>query len=371
MRITMTQTKSRVAVLAFGILFRLTLTAQTTAWETSGDSCMQAFNLFQALNCYSQALKQEDTQGLRMKIAECHYRRGNYRACIGTLQPLAAPQLSHNALRQLFYSYKALGITEKFKQTGRTILNYYPMDAEVLADLCHEYNLEMNPFDTFHAVDEYLAKDSTNLAVNRVIAEAEFLLKEFQGAKYSYEKLLAAGDSSYITYFSAGVCAEQLSRYDSVPFEDKVVLQVEAVDYLKRAVAVSDSAQAAPFYHLGNLYNEMKNYQESEKCFKKAIQLLTPDPVALNICWGGLAESLYSTAQFERAARAFETSLSFHQNSITSLYYLSICYEGYGDYAKAKAQFENFLNKASSIGNPSEYLKQMITDARQRLSKLK
>ncbi|MFW5526719.1 MAG: tetratricopeptide repeat protein [Prevotella sp.] len=188
---------------------------------------------------------------------------------------------------------------------------------------------------------------------------------------YSYKKLLAAGDSSYITYFSIGVCAEQLSRYDDQPLGDKVNLQVEAVDYLKRAVAVSDSAQAAPFYHLGNLYNEMKNYQESEKCFQKAIQLLSPDPSVMNICWSGLAESLYCTGQYERAAHAFETALSFHSQSITSLYYLSICYEGYGDYAKAKAQFENFLNKAYTIDNPSENLKQMIADAKQRLSRLK
>lgn len=371
MRATMTQTKSRVSLLAFAILFCLRLTAQTTVWETRGDSCMQAFNLFQALSCYSQALKQEDTQGLRMKIAECHYRRGNYRACISTLQPLPASQLSHNALRQLFYSYKALGSTDDFKQTGRAILKQYPMDAEVLVDLCHEYNLEMNPFGTFHAVDEYLAKDSTNLAVNRVIAEAEFFQKEYFGAKDSYKKLLAAGDTSYITYFSIGVCAEQISRFDDVSPDNRLSLQNEAVENLKQAIAVSDSAQAAPFYHLGNVLNDMKKYHDSEKCFQKAIELLSPDPSMLNICWSGLAESLYSTGQFERAARAFETSLSFHQNSITSLYYLSICYEGYGDYAKAKAQFENFLNKASSIENPSEFLKQMITDARQRLSKLK
>ena len=367
----MTYKKTKFSFVLAALLCSLTITAQKTTWEERGDSCMKAFNLFQALDCYSQALKQQDMPELRMKVAECHYRRGNYRECISTLQTLQASQLSHNALHQLFYSYKALGDTENFKQTGKLILGQYPMDSEILVDLCHEYNLEMNLFGTFHAVNEYIAKDSTNLAVNRVIAEAEFFQKEYQGAMYSYKKLLAAGDSSYITYFSIGVCAEQLSRYDDQPLGDKVNLQVEAVDYLKRAVAVSDSAQAAPFYHLGNLYNEMKNYQESENCFQKAIQLLSPDPSVMNICWSGLAESLYCTGQYERAAHAFETALSFHSQSITSLYYLSICYEGYGDKAKAKVQFENFLNKAYTIDNPSENLKQMIADAKQRLSRLK
>lgn len=249
----MTYKKTKFSFVLAALLCSLTITAQQTTWEERGDSCMKAFNLFQALDCYSQALKQQDMPELRMKVAECHYRRGNYRECISTLQTLQASQLSHNALHQLFYSYKALGDTENFKQTGKLILGQYPMDSEILVDLCHEYNLEMNLFGTFHAVDEYIAKDSTNLAVNRVIAEAEFFQKEYQGAMYSYKKLLAAGDSSYITYFSIGVCAEQLSRYDDQPLGDKVNLQVEAVDYLKRAVAVSDSAQAAPFYHLGNL----------------------------------------------------------------------------------------------------------------------
>lgn len=354
-----------------GVFFCLPLTAQTSVWENRGDSCMQAFNLYQALNCYSTALEQEDTHDLRMKIAECHYRRGNYRACISTLQPVPVSQLSHKALRQLFYSYKSLGLNDDLKQTGRMILSQYPMDAEVLVDLCHEYNLEGNLFGTFRAVDNYIAKDSTNLDVNRVIGEAEFFQKEYEGAKYTYTKLLAAGDSSYITYFSLGVCAEQLSRYDGINEGKRIDLQVEAVEYFSQAIAVSDSAQAAPLYHLGNIYNEMKNYQSSEKCFRKAMQLLSPDPSVAYICWIGLAESVYSRGLYQEAATAFDKALAIKPESVTAIYYLAVSLEGCGERTKAITQYEKFLNQASTVGNPSEYLKQMISDTNLRLDKLR
>ena len=45
----------------------------------TGDSCMLAFNTFEALQNYQRAYEIAQNQDVRMKLADCHYKRANYR----------------------------------------------------------------------------------------------------------------------------------------------------------------------------------------------------------------------------------------------------------------------------------------------------
>ena len=55
-----------------------------------GDSCMARFDLFHALQHYEVALAQRDDATVRMRLAECHYRRHDYAKCILVLKPVPA-----------------------------------------------------------------------------------------------------------------------------------------------------------------------------------------------------------------------------------------------------------------------------------------
>lgn len=44
-----------------------------------GDSCMQQYNTYEALKYYQQAFDKADTYEVRTKLANCHYKRANYR----------------------------------------------------------------------------------------------------------------------------------------------------------------------------------------------------------------------------------------------------------------------------------------------------
>ena len=45
----------------------------------AGDSCMEQYNTFEALKYYQQAYAMADTVQTRTKLANCYYKRADYR----------------------------------------------------------------------------------------------------------------------------------------------------------------------------------------------------------------------------------------------------------------------------------------------------
>ena len=118
----------------------------------AGDSCMRQYNTFEALKYYQEAyaiaksrsqqqaveqhdlpldkfdelpeekqdeiiehLKQSAENSsivdcmVQMKLANCHYKRGNYREAADLLKLVPEDSLSHDAFRQLCFSYQKQG----------------------------------------------------------------------------------------------------------------------------------------------------------------------------------------------------------------------------------------------------------------------
>ena len=122
-----------------------------------GDSCMQQFNTFEALTYYQQAYalakarsqqqaverldlpldnlkklpqeKQDEiiehlksmaeksaivSSPVQMKLADCHYKRANYREVCELLKNMPEDSLSHEAFRELAYSYQKMGDNDSY-----------------------------------------------------------------------------------------------------------------------------------------------------------------------------------------------------------------------------------------------------------------
>ncbi|MBP3778081.1 MAG: hypothetical protein J6I38_02815, partial [Prevotella sp.] len=78
----------------------------------AGDSCMQQYNTFEALKYYQEAYaiaKKRSQHMVQMKLANCHYKRGNYRETADLLKLVPEDSLSHEAFRQLCFSYQKQG----------------------------------------------------------------------------------------------------------------------------------------------------------------------------------------------------------------------------------------------------------------------
>ena len=75
-----------------------------------GDSCMGVYDYYNALLFYRQAQVQSDDYVVRMKLADCYYHRTSYQQCANLLRAVPVDTLTHEALRELYYS---LGATRR------------------------------------------------------------------------------------------------------------------------------------------------------------------------------------------------------------------------------------------------------------------
>ena len=190
-----------------------------------GDSCMRQFNTFEALNHYQQAyaiaktrsqqqaveqlelpldkleglpqerqdeiierLKRDAEQSavvscpIQMKLADCYYKRANYRQASDLLKLIPEDSLSHEAFRELANSYKRLGDTDSYVYWTSQLVKHYPMDGEMVAGLILGYAQLNQPEKGLTLGLNYSLKDRTNILVNRAVADAFFLKRDFTAA---------------------------------------------------------------------------------------------------------------------------------------------------------------------------------------------
>ena len=208
----------------------------------AGDSCMQQYNTFEALKYYQKAyaiaknrgqqsaeeqpdipldkfdelpeekqdeiieqLKQSAENSskvdcmVQMKLANCHYKRGNYRETADLLKLVPEDSLSHDAFRQLCFSYQKQGDNDSFIYWASQLNYRYPMDGEVVANLILANIKAQQPQGGIVHGLIYSKRDSTNILVNRALADAWFVNRDFTAAAKLYDRLLEQGDSTFTT----------------------------------------------------------------------------------------------------------------------------------------------------------------------------
>ena len=92
----------------------------------SGDSCVSHYDYFHALQYYRQAQKQSDDFQIQMKIADCYYCRSDFQSCTDLLKKIDEDSLSHDAFREIFYSYGAMKQSGSQVYWGNQLLSRYP-----------------------------------------------------------------------------------------------------------------------------------------------------------------------------------------------------------------------------------------------------
>ena len=173
-------------------MFVLVLLAVTTArGEDSdslqillqrGDSCMQQYNTIEALDCFQQAYALDDNCTTRQKLADCLYKRANYRQCADLLKIVEQDSLSHEAFRQLCFSYQKQGDTDSYIYWTEQLVNRYPLDGEMVAGLVHAFAKNNQPQNGLRYGSAYCLHDMHNILVNRAMADAYFLDRNFTAA---------------------------------------------------------------------------------------------------------------------------------------------------------------------------------------------
>ena len=317
-----------------------------------GDSCMEQFNTLEALKYYQQSFVMKDTVETRIKLADCYYKRANYRQTSNLLKTVPMKDLSHEAFRQLCYSYQKQGDNDSFVYWTMGLVANYPMDGEMVAGLTVALAKEDQAWKGIGYGEGYFEKDSTNILVNRALGDAYFMDRQFDKAAAMYERLLQQGDSTFNTLYSAGMC---YTRIDSLN---------QAYKCLLPAFLLSGMQHAGCAYRLGAVSIDLGSYQEGLDYLDLATKLMQPDTTTMKAITLSQGEGYYLTKQYDKAVEAWQRHLEYNPTSIATYYNIaSARYYFLDDDQEAKASLEKFLQLARKEANPNAQLTEMIQKA--------
>ena len=317
-----------------------------------GDSYMQQYNTFEALKCYQAAFEQADTYEARTKLGDCYYKRGNYRQTSDLLKLVPIDSLSHDAFRQLANSYQKQGDTNSYIFWTEQLLNRYPMDGEMVAGLTLAYAMNDQPQNGVFCGLRYSQRDSTNILVNRALADALFMDRNFAAAAELYSRLMEQGDSTFNTLYSAGM---SYSRLDSLEL---------AYKYLQLAFLVSGMQHESCAYRLGVVCIDTKRYPEGLRCLELAKQMMLPDTVVMKAITLSQGEGYYLTQHYEEAVAAWKEHLTYNPTSIATYFNIANAYAYLlKDKEQAVSYYQQFLDLARKEEKPTAQLTEMMEKA--------
>ena len=322
----------------------------------AGDSCMEQFNTLEALKYYQQAFVMKDTSETRIKLADCYYKRANYRQSADLLKNVPKMDLSHEAFRQLCYSYQKQGDNDSFVYWTSGLVAKYPMDGEMVAGLTVALAKEDQAWKGIDYGEGYFKKDSTNILVNRALGDAYFMNRQFDKSVAMYERLLQLGDSTFNTLYSAGMC---YTRLDSLELAYKCLIP---------AFLLSGMQHSGCAYRLGAVSIDLGSYQEGLGYLDLALKLMQPDTTTMRAITLSQGEGYYLTKQYDKAVEAWQRHLTYNPTSIATYYNIaSARYYFLNDDQEAKASLEKFLQLARKEEKPTQQLKDMMNKAEELL----
>ncbi len=321
-----------------------------------GDSCMKQYNTFEALKYYQQAFDMADNYEARTKLGDCYYKRGNYRQTADLLKLVPEDSLSHDAFRQLAQSYQKQGDTDSYIYWAGQLLGHFPMDGEIVAGLTLAYAKTNQPQRGIICGMKYSQRDSANILVNRALADAWFMNRDFTAANKLYGRLLEQGDSTFNTLYSAGMCYSQLEDLE------------RAYHYLQLAFLISGMQHYGCAYRLGVVCIDTKRYPEGLGYLDLAKQLMQPDTTVMKAITLSQGEGYYLTQHYEEAVAAWKEHLAYNPSSIATYYNIGNVYAYIlRDQEQARNYYQQFLDKARQEENPTPQLTEMMGKAREML----
>ena len=335
-----------------------------------GDSCMQRYNTFEALKHYQRALVMVQNQRDRsldsvqnhgpvpliLRLADCYYKRGNYRETAELLKNVPEDSLSHEAFRQLALSYQKQGDADSYIYWGDQLLSRFPMDGEIVAGVILAYARNNQPQNGIICGMRYCLRDSTNILVNRALADAWFMNRDFGAAAKLYDRLLAQGDSTFNTLYSAGMCYSQKEDLE------------RAYHYLQLAFLISGMQHYGCAYRLGVVCIDTKRYPEGLGYLDLARQLMRPDTTVMKAITLSQGEGYYLTQHYEEAVAAWKEHLAYNPLSVATYYNIANAYAYLlKDEEQARAYYRQFLDLARQEEKPTAQLLEMMEKAEEML----
>ena len=226
------------------------------------------------------------------------------------------------------------------------------MDGEIVANLILAHVKAQQPQNGIIHGLIYSQKDSTNILVNRALADAWFVNRDFTAAGKLYNRLLEQGDSTFNTLYSAGMCYSQIEDLE------------HAYHYLQLAFLMSGMQHYGCAYRLGVVCIDTKRYPEGLGYLDLAKQLMLPDTTIMKAITLSQGEGYYMTQHYDEAVTAWKEHLTYNPTSIATYYNIANAYAYLlKDREQAESYYRQFLKLARKEEKPTDKLKEMIKAA--------
>ena len=226
----------------------------------------------------------------------------------------------------------------------------------MVAGLVHAFAKNNQPQNGLRYGGVYCLHDMHNILVNRAMADAYFLDRNFTAALVWYQDLLEQGDSTFNTLYSAGMCYSQIEDLE------------RAYKYLQLAFLTSGMQHYGCAYRLGVVCVDTKRYEEGLGYLALARDLMRPDSTVMKAITLSQGEGYYLTEHYPEAVAAWKEHLAYNPRSIATYYNIANAYSYLlNDAEQAKSYYQQFVDRAHEVEKPTPQLADMIVKAQDML----
>lgn len=261
------------------------------AYIEAAECCKPLAKQREALEYYRHALRlNPDHKYARLQHIALLMSMKRYRESLKEAESLTKTDssayvlhLRAGSMEQVYLNDSILQVIEAYQDIRRR----FPEDYLSAAKLGNVYIAGQEYAEAIGVTEEYRTIDSTNIAVNRINAQAYCLNKDYPQAIEKYNRLLAEKDSTFQTCFYAGI-----SHYAVEDF-------YTAHDLLECALK-QDPTNINVLYYLGRSCAKTSWKKRGVECLEKAVQLSIPNDSAMARLYTGLADCYKMNRQYKK-----------------------------------------------------------------------
>lgn len=278
----------------------------------------------------------ESADSLRTEASRL-YERGYYQQSISLLSQLSDDSLTLDDMRLRYDCFSQIGQMDSLVYWGKRIVKRSPLD-KIIPDLTYRLNNadreHVNPGLAIEICERYKQQDANHILVNRQLADAYYLLGNYDLSLRELEGLEALGDTCFKVLYTKGMIYMNMGKYD------------DAYDYLSRATARHNDTHGYCLFMLGIAANKIGLGGEALGYLGEAEKLMVPDRKTMFRLHQELAESLRMKGEPDFRLRELEECMRYAEekdvNTLT--YQMGQCYLQMRQLDKARELFNRFLD---------------------------
>jgi tetratricopeptide (TPR) repeat protein len=285
---------------------------------------------------FSFLILSAQSDSLRQEAKRC-YERGYYQQSIELLRNISEDSLSTDDMRLRYDCFCQTGQTDSLIYWGKRVVKRNPM-ADIIPDFTYRLNNadkeHVNPGLAIEICERYKQQDATHILVNRQLADAYYLVGNYDLALRELANLEALGDSCFKVLYTKGMIFMSTAQYG------------DAYEYLSRATARHNDTHGYCLFMLGIAANKIGLGAEALSYLDEAKKLMVPDRKTLFRLHQELAESFRMKGEPDFRLEELQECMRYAEekdvNTLT--YQMGKCYLQLRQFDKARETLGRFLD---------------------------